>query len=274
MTLSSNRINFITASQCHTIMGGYKEQAKLRGMEKPNIDGIDLLISKIEEAGFTKAPLIGDLKALGWIMKGAQKDELWRYIRSQKEILTEPMISKSLELALRYLAPNAQSRKKNITTSAMEYGTENEHKAVEWLEKQLGIKFDNTCETDQAFFYRELNSVTPDGVYYEDFEVSSLLEVKCFQAENHLRHLYNINKPEDLYEVSPRYYGQMQCGLYIVPEASHYDFCCWNKDFDDKMNLHVIVERDEDYISELVIRSKTVFDLSIKIEEIVRNKFK
>ena len=66
----------------------------------------------------------------------------------------------------------------------------------------------------------------------------------------------------------------MQCGLYIVPAASHYDFCCWNQDFDDKMNLHVIVERDEDYISELVIRSKTVFDLSIKIEEIVRNKFK
>lgn len=155
--------------------------------------------------------------------------------------------------AITYLRKKAGERLtgqiKNISGSALDWGTNNEPLAASHYEKVTG----NTLQHIGFVQYDgEIGSInkgqvggSPDGLVGSE----GMVEIKCpFNTENHL---LTIEKQE----VPTQYMGQVQGGLWLN-ERKWCDFVS----FDPRMQnpLHRIfilrVERDEEYIDKLIER--------------------
>lgn len=117
---------------------------------------------------------------------------------------------------------------------AMRRGNELEPVAREMYEFILNV---NVME--YGFLKSETYGCSPDGII-ESGGVMWGLEIKCPLTKTHLKWL-------DKGKLPPEHKAQVQ-GCMLVTGLDRWDFYSYNEHFED---LHIIVERDEEYINQL-----------------------
>jgi len=117
----------------------------------------------------------------------------------------------------------------------MQWGIDHELEAIEEFKKRTGLKVYATG-TEQELL-KQSNAVggTPDGLINKD----SGIEVKCPKSTTHFKYL-NIANQEELKEVCPDYYWQIQ-GLLQITGRKIWYFISYDPRFkNEKQRLHFI----------------------------------
>lgn len=133
-------------------------------------------------------------------------------------------------------------------TDAMATGTEREPMAREEFELLTDLE---VTETGFILHDSETFGCSPDGLIGDD----SGLEIKCPADNTHLRWLDAGKIPSD-------HFAQVQ-GCMLVTERDHWHFYSYHPDMKP---LHVVVERDDSYLSLLI---ELLGEVNQKINELV-----
>ena len=176
--LDSRRRNYVSASQAHRVMAGFRTELDNAGMVEP--EGVDPnLRDFIQKNGKC---LAGAAKAAGIVASGAEIAEMYKYVKSLEPVITEGMITVAREIAI---SEFIKFRPEQFESKAMEMGNDLEVEAVSILENHIKSKIDNTGE-NQSFFHTENLSATPDGVVYDDFTVIELARSSVYKLNHTL----------------------------------------------------------------------------------------
>jgi hypothetical protein len=125
----------------------------------------------------------------------------------------------------------------------MEWGNENEHRAIEAYEAEHFALVHSAQEFVQI--PGRLIGCHPDGLVGED----GMIEAKCPNSDNHL---LNLTHGEQI----PLYMYQCQSGMWIC-ERDWCDFISYDPRFPDELRLYVKrIERDQSIIDAIDQRAK------------------
>ena len=251
--LDNRRKNYVTASQAHRVMAGFRVELENANMKKP--EGVDPgLFEFIREHGKC---LVGQVKSAGIVASGAEIAEMAKYVKSLEPVVTEGMITVARGIAI---SEFIKCRPEQFESKAMEMGNDLEVQAVSILETRIKSKIDNTGDT-QAFFHTDYLSATPDGVIYDGFDVVELAEVKCLQIEAHSKFLHLLKDQDALLEHAPGYFWQCMTQLEVTG-AKRVHFQTYCPYFEDGYNLvYVPVYPNRQYMDILNSRAETVLEL-------------
>ena len=262
--LDERRKNYVTASQAHRVMAGFRVELDNAGMVMPEVSDTDLM-AFVANHGKCK---VGDAKTAGISATGAEIAEMYKYVKSLETVITEGMTTVAREIAI---SEFIKERPENFSSDAMEMGNELEGDAVDIMSRRIDKKIDNTGD-NQAFFHTDSLSATPDGVIYNGFDVDELAEVKCLQIASHSKFLHLVKNQDDLLEHAPEYFWQCMTQLDVTG-ANMVHFQTYCPYFQDDYNLvYVPVYPNREYIDILKSRAETVLKLVPEIRaEIISN---
>jgi len=155
----------------------------------------------------------------------------------------------------------------------MERGNEQEGEAVSELTKHTGVKF-TAIEDDQKFFTKGNLGVTPDGVEYSGFNIESCAEVKNPKDTTHMKYLHLLKNAASLLDIVPIYYWQAQCGLSVTGAKIYHWASYHNKFIEGYRLVYIPVERNDEHIEMLKIRSDRVVKRACEIKDDLIMSFK
>lgn len=257
--LDERRKNYVTASQAHRVMAGFKVEMDNAGMVKPEVNDPGLM-AYIEKNGKC---LVGDAKAAGIVATGAEIAAMHKYVQSLIPIISDGMITVAREIAI---SEFIKERPEQFESDAMAMGNELEVDAVAMLSARVGSKIDNTGD-NQAFFHTYYLSATPDGVIYDDFTVKELAEVKCLQIPSHSKFLHLMKNQDDLLEHAPEYFWQCMAQLEVTgADMVHFQtYCPYFQD--DYSLVYVPVYPNRPYMDMLNTRAERVLSIVPEIRQ-------
>lgn len=160
---------------------------------------------------------------------GSEIHKLMTEPKSKSEIFSETSKTYILEkIAEEYLDELPES----FTTTAMQFGIDNEPLAKKWYSKLTGKTIDEIAFVEHP----QLNDCggSPDG-YVRDG--NHIIEIKCpFNSVNHIKHILTIedNFKKELKE----YYWQMQFYIECL-NVEYCDFISFNPRMNNDLGLHV-----------------------------------
>lgn len=132
-------------------------------------------------------------------------------------------------------------RKPRFQNNAMERGIELEPMAFAALCKQLGLEL--TDPNVMHFGVSEFGlyapndyiAASPDGLILDK---ELIVELKCPDSATHLKYL-QIETPEDLLDVAPEYYYQIQLNI-LLSEAKGAIFASYDDRYPENLQLHKV----------------------------------
>lgn len=260
--LNPDRAKFVTGSIAWRVMAGFETELAGRNMVEP--EGFRHLADYMEKNG---KPLVGDLEKAGILTTGKKINECWAYYQATKPVFSEGMESVAREIAM----GDFITERENYVSDDMENGNQYEGEAVQKLIEKTGIYFSNTGD-DQLFFSKGNLGVTPDGVYYDGFDISACAEVKCPKDTTHMKYLVGAKMGLSLLQIEPKYYWQAQTGLYVTG-AKVYHWESYHPNFIGPFNLvYCRVEPNQEHINLLISRAEKVIERAAQIKDtILRN---
>ena len=256
--LDNDRKRFVTASQAHRVMAGFEAELAGRKMEEPPLfDAISKFMQK-------EKPLVGDLKKAGIMASGKEIQSCWDYYKATKPVFSEGMESVAREIAMGEFI----SDRDNYVSDDMENGNLYEAEAVLNLSNIVTKNFSNTGDR-QLFFSKGNIGATPDGVFYEGFDISECAEVKCPKDTTHMRYLVGFKSGLTLLQIEPKYYWQAQAGLYVTG-AKAYNWASYHRNFIEPYKMiYQKIEPDHEHIEILIERSEKVLTRAKDIIELI-----
>lgn len=275
MSLSEDRKRFVTASQAHRVMAGFEIELEGMHVVKPACDdGVFNGIKKMVEL-LGRKPKVGEMVSVDLVVPGALISEVFNYIKAVTPVFSEGMESVAREIAMNTFKSSCDGGYKS---EDMERGDRNEVEAVAALSSLLGVQFLNTGDA-QVFLSDECLGVTPDGIQYDGFDITSCVEVKCPKDTTHMLYLSKIKNQDDLLSVRPVYYWQAQCGLEVT-QAKTYHWASYHDEFDypghdeDLRLVYVPVTPVKEHIELLKIRAGRVLTRApVIVREILDRDF-
>ena len=138
-----------------------------------------------------------------------------------------------------------------FTSSAMQWGIDNELKAVAELEQKLDITFSCTGENQSFIQLNDDIGCTPDGISHDN---KTGVEVKCPNSETHFDYCQLMNR-EDFKQCCIDYYWQVQ-GTLMITGFEHWHFISYDPRYPVKEHQlkHLIIKRHESDIEHLKSR--------------------
>ncbi|MDV3554519.1 hypothetical protein CMT62_13275 [Elizabethkingia anophelis] len=136
----------------------------------------------------------------------------------------------------------------NVTSYAMDHGTEKEPFAVTRFEKEKGVECYAIGDKQEFVTLCSYFGGTPDGLFGTD----DLIEVKCPNSKTHFSNLRELVDVESFQKKYPQYYGQIQGNLLATGRKTGW-FISYDDRFVNEKDQILILEipRDEEYISKL-----------------------
>ena len=134
-----------------------------------------------------------------------------------------------------------KKQKMQVLNNDMERGKELEPKAFEALCKDMkwGLDDQNIQQYGSQLYASYLNGdyvcASPDGININD---NLIIELKCPNSATHLKYL-QIETPEDLLDVAPEYYYQIQLNI-LLSEAKGAIFASYDDRFPENLQLHKV----------------------------------
>lgn len=252
--LNPERKHYLTASQAHIAMAGFETELAGRSMPKPDIDDGALATTLSWIRGHSAKPKVGELKAIGINLSGAQINEIYSYHRSQIKVFSDGMETAALQIAM---SKFILERDEGYKSPDMERGNIQEGEAINALSELTGIEFDSTG-IGQQFLTKGDLGVTPDGIEYSGFDIVSCAEAKNPKDTTHMRYLFNLKDQDDLLRVCPEYYWQAQSGLYVTG-AKIYHWVSYHNGFIPECRLvYIPVTPNQEHIDMLVLRAARI----------------
>ena len=140
----------------------------------------------------------------------------------------------------------------NISSKAMELGTEREADAREAYARAKGVKVEETGSVQHRYIDNFASS--PDGLVGED----GCLEIKCPTPATFGKYLFGLHTAEDLKKINSDYYWQCVAHMAVTGRA-WCDFVVYNPWFEVPM-LCVRIHRDLFVESALIERVEAALD--------------
>ena len=140
------------------------------------------------------------------------------------------------------------------------HGKEYEKEAVEEFQKRTGETVTKYGEEQEFIQISDYVGCTPDGLIGEDKGI----ETKCPDSKTHYFNLLNL-KAENIKEIYPEYYWQIQGSLYITGRKSWY-FVSYDPRFKnpEKRILILEIKRNEEDITDL---KRKLFDAVVEAKK-------
>ncbi len=142
-------------------------------------------------------------------------------------------------------------------SDAMQWGIDNEVKAIAEFEKRTGFAVTRTGTRQEFIAMGDSIGGTPDGLIGNQ----SGVEVKCPKSVTHFKYLA-INNGDDLKRIAQEYYWQVQ-GLMMLAGCSHWYFISYDPRYKkDSDKLHsVLINANEEDQEFLIKRLKQAMEL-------------
>ena len=238
--LNPDRKYFVTGSIAHRVMAGFETELAGRNM--------------VEPTGFVLA-------------NGKEIQACWDYYQATKPIFSDGMESVAREIAMGEFI----DERENYVSDDMENGNLYEIEAVQKLSNLVNKDFSNVGDK-QLFFSKGNIGVTPDGIYYDGFDIDECAEVKCPKDTTHMRYLVGIKSGLTLLQIEPKYYWQAQVGLYVTG-ANIYNWGSYHRNFIDPYNMiYLKIKPNIDHINLLVDRSEKVIERAKEIVKLINEE--
>ena len=156
---------------------------------------------------------------------------------------------------------------KDVSTPAMQWGVDNEPKALELFSEIISYHIEHTGVDDSMrLYYRDLSSALPDGLIYDNSIIECTVEVKCLDTDNHIAMIDADIKKVD-YEKHCQVQAQILCantskGILVFYDPRYEENTLhWQSFPIDQEWRNLFLKRAalaRDYIKELQGESKAV----------------
>ncbi len=147
--------------------------------------------------------------------------------------------------AMAHIETMLRGEPRDITTPAMQWGIDNELKAIAALEYELKSPIIYTGAEQQRFYFGDFVSALPDGVLLVGERMTTIIEVKCLNTNNHIYALTNITSSESLKIQDWNKYCQVQTQM-LCADVKEAFLAFYDPRYSKKLHT-VVVHADQEW---------------------------